>query len=66
MNILTLSKPVKEKGSDGQWIVYIVGANDLCTGVSGRGSTVQEATKDAQAKIDTGKKGVKELELDEG
>jgi len=53
MSELTLSKPIQEEDSD-QWIVYVIGANNLLTGVAGRGSTSQEATRNALVKIEKG------------
>lgn len=54
MNNLTLSKPVKFENVDGSetWFVYIIGEDGLTTGEAGTGNSFEEATKNAQAKID--------------
>lgn len=50
MNTFTLTEPVKYKGVE-KWIVYIF-ENGLLTGEAGMGNSPEDATKNAQAKIE--------------
>ncbi len=56
MENLTLSKPVKFDNVDDSetwlWFVYIVGPDGNVTSQAGTGNSLEEATENAQAKIE--------------
>ncbi|KKL56816.1 hypothetical protein LCGC14_1301620 [marine sediment metagenome] len=58
MSELTLSKPTKFENVE-RYTVYIV-KSGLLTGVAGEGNTPQEATRNAQGKIEKGEGELKE------